>query len=381
MQVIGKTGAAKRLRNSAKRWFAAATLPFIEASERDGFAGSTIRFIAELRKSLVDQPVVDPWRFGSATPAPCDPIEARRVLTLLHAQEAQVARTAASFADEGSRELWRRLLAYRALGPLHAEPPIDPREALQHLEVASGMLAAPGASEFPPFPIGLYRVPFEGEVIELECWLGCIALTFLEKQYYFQRSGCVVSPRPGDVVIDGGACFGDTALAFAATVGEQGVVHSFDPIPRQREFFERNRKRNPSLAERIHLHPFALHDTPGAQLRFTDGGAGARETGGGQIAAEAMTLDAFVSTRGIGRVDFIKMDIEGAERAALRGSTETLKAFRPRLAIAVYHRLDDLIFISHQIQEAVPEYRLFLDHHTIHAEETVLYAVADRGAT
>jgi hypothetical protein len=68
------------------------------------------------------------------------------------------------------------------------------------------------------------------------------------------------------------------------------------------------------------------------------------------------------------------MDIEGAELPALRGAEATLRAFRPKLAIALYHRLDDFIDIPAYLDGLGLGYAFFLGHFTIHSEETVLFA-------
>ena len=73
-------------------------------------------------------------------------------------------------------------------------------------------------------------------------------------------------------------------------------------------------------------------------------------------------------------MDFIKLDIEAAEMSALRGAERTLRRFRPRLAISVYHKEEDLIDIPQFIAALDLGYRLYLDHFTIHAEETILFA-------
>jgi len=204
--------------------------------------------------------------------------------------------------------------------------------------------------------------------------LGNIVLTFLERQYYFGRADTQIAVGEGDTVIDGGACFGDTGLAFAASVGPRGFVHSFDPIPKQRAFYRRNQERNPKLADRIRVHPFALDEVSGKSLSFVDGGAGARAQPSGTIPVQTCAIDDFVVREGLPRVDFIKMDIEGAERAALKGAMTTIKKHKPKLAISIYHSLDDLTYIPRLIKSIDPSYKLFLDHHTIHEEETVLYA-------
>ncbi len=81
-----------------------------------------------------------------------------------------------------------------------------------------------------------------------------------------------------------------------------------------------------------------------------------------------------VRERGIPRVSFIKMDIEGAEMAAIEGAAGTIRRFRPRLAISVYHRFTDLTEIPAALHALVPEYEFTLGHYSMHLEETVLYA-------
>ena len=58
--------------------------------------------------------------------------------------------------------------------------------------------------------------------------------------------------------------------------------------------------------------------------------------------ARLTTIDKLSAELSLDRVDFIKMDIEGAERQALEGARETIQRFRPKLAIALEHRPEDL---------------------------------------
>ena len=74
-------------------------------------------------------------------------------------------------------------------------------------------------------------------------------------------------------------------------------------------------------------------------------------------------------------VSFIKMDIEGAEIAALKGAAELIRSRRPDLAICTYHSISDLYEVPLYIHSLVPEYRLYLRHHTPVHYETVCYAV------
>jgi FkbM family methyltransferase len=70
----------------------------------------------------------------------------------------------------------------------------------------------------------------------------------------------------------------------------------------------------------------------------------------------------------------IKMDIEGAEYEALIGAEETIRKYKPKLAISAYHLDDDLVRLPLLIREMVPEYKLYLRHHTDNYGETVIYA-------
>jgi FkbM family methyltransferase len=68
------------------------------------------------------------------------------------------------------------------------------------------------------------------------------------------------------------------------------------------------------------------------------------------------TVDNLVRELQLSRVDFIKIDIEGAERKALEGARETLKKFKPRMAICVYHLLDDPVVVPRIVASMQPGY-------------------------
>jgi hypothetical protein len=85
------------------------------------------------------------------------------------------------------------------------------------------------------------------------------------------------------------------------------------------------------------------------------------------------SLDSFVEKEKIPKVDFIKLDIEGAERNALNGMEMTIRQFKPKLAVCVYHRYDDIIVIPQFIKTLHPGYRLFLDHFYDGLTETVMF--------
>lgn len=70
----------------------------------------------------------------------------------------------------------------------------------------------------------------------------------------------------------------------------------------------------------------------------------------------------------------LKFDVEGAEREALLGSADTIRTYRPKLAVAAYHRREDLFALVLLIHQICPHYRIFLRHHPyLPGWETNLY--------
>jgi Methyltransferase FkbM domain len=75
------------------------------------------------------------------------------------------------------------------------------------------------------------------------------------------------------------------------------------------------------------------------------------------------------------RPTFVKMDIEGAESAALAGSHRVIREGRPLLAVAAYHKQADLWELPRQIHDMMADYRMFLRPHAGEGFDAVLYAV------
>lgn len=74
-------------------------------------------------------------------------------------------------------------------------------------------------------------------------------------------------------------------------------------------------------------------------------------------------------------VTFIKMDIEGAEYKAIKGAAKKIKGCKPKLAISIYHNMEDIWELPMLILDICPDYKLYLRHYSITQAETVLYAV------
>lgn len=75
------------------------------------------------------------------------------------------------------------------------------------------------------------------------------------------------------------------------------------------------------------------------------------------------------------KATFIKMDVEGAEVQALLGAKDTIRKFKPRLAISIYHRPNDILEIPRTINEIRNDYLFYLRHYCSNMSETVLYCI------
>jgi len=73
-------------------------------------------------------------------------------------------------------------------------------------------------------------------------------------------------------------------------------------------------------------------------------------------------------------VTFIKMDIEGAEVEAVSGAADIIRSQKPKLAICVYHSKEHIIKIPFLLKKLVPEYKIYLRHHSPSLLDTVCYA-------
>jgi FkbM family methyltransferase len=180
----------------------------------------------------------------------------------------------------------------------------------------------------------------------------------------------------GDFIIDGGSCLGDTMLGFAAVAGEDGHVYGFDPCAGNLAVMRHNLAANPWA--RATIYPCGLsnrdQESESVPLPGISPGFSVDSVGSGTVPLRR--IDTLVNTGLIQRVDFIKLDVEGSELATLLGAQDTLRRFTPKLAVSLYHRPNDLFTIPFYLRSLGLGYRFYLDHYTIHNEETVLYAMA-----
>lgn len=141
--------------------------------------------------------------------------------------------------------------------------------------------------------------------------------------------------KPGMVFLDVGAHIGYFSVLAAARVGPEGEVHAFEVNPACIDRLKKNVE--PYFV--IRVHTLAVSDAESEALFFPS--VHATESGWGSLfddgereksfLVQTTTLDAWFSQSSVARVDFIKLDIEGAEYRALHGATQLLAQTRPVL--------------------------------------------------
>lgn len=185
-------------------------------------------------------------------------------------------------------------------------------------------------------------------------------------------------PGPGDIVLDGGLSdMVGSQKSIAEKIGRGGSAHGFEPIPWMAE------KAAQELAPypQYQVHALGLADKKGpawfASLR--DSSHLADRSSPDTVECRLTTIDDFCAEASLSRVDVIKLDVEGAELAALAGGEKIIGASRPRLLVCLYHKPRDLWEIPLWLLERLPGYEMRIAHSSCGFTDTILYARPDAG--
>jgi len=276
--------------------------------------------------------------------------------------------------DEKSRASYIELLAYKILGFTKVKLSLNNREFWQ-MRNSTSLYETGMRLEMPNFQKGYltrYDLRELGFDLDLYFISNGIVAAFMLEQYAYQDT---IAVQTDDVVIDCGGCWGDTALYFAAKGAKE--VYVFEFVESNLEIMKTNIGLNEKYADTIKIVQNPVWNESGVPLSYIDNGPGSRvgEYDEYEHKIETLSIDDLVKLKNIARVDFIKMDIEGAEIPALKGAAETIKKFKPKLAISAYHKADDLVAIPKLIRSIRDDYHFYIDYYTIIADEIVLYAI------
>ena len=180
-------------------------------------------------------------------------------------------------ADAHSRNLLVQVALFALLGhrfvkfPYHAPTAVSRRTELGKLHaVAESDAIMRDAVANDDFGVGYRLRLFSTSMAEERVTLYSTAEFLYQLEafppYRYAKGDVRIDVLPGDHVLDCGACYGDTALLFAAKAGERGRVLSFEPHPDIGRLFLHNMKRNPHLAGRMSMMPAATGNTRDGEL-------------------------------------------------------------------------------------------------------------------
>lgn len=190
-----------------------------------------------------------------------------------------------------------------------------------------------------------------------------------EKQYFNALTLPHLSEREV-VYVDCGAYDGDT---LDELLSEPGIscarAYLLEPDPDNYRKLASNAPRFPCLTICL---PLAA-DENNRVLKFSSGqGEAGAITDTGEIYVATAALDQLLGRQ---RVDFMKIDVEGAEAQVIRGARQVISHSMPVIAMSLYHRLEDIWVLPEYLLQQWPDYRIYARQHYSNSFDCVLYAI------
>ncbi len=192
------------------------------------------------------------------------------------------------------------------------------------------------------------------------------------ESYFFTEE---VQLSDNECFVDAGAFDGDTIRSFKKAISNHyEKIYTFEMDKRNyqslKAYCDEVSANNADEGSRIEAYNVGLSDHKGT-FRYNSNYESATFSEDGNEICEVDTLDHILKDK---KVTFLKMDIEGAELSALHGAKNLIQSQKPKLAICIYHSINDFLNIPVYIKELNPEYNLILRHHSNAEAETVCYA-------
>lgn len=205
---------------------------------------------------------------------------------------------------------------------------------------------------------------------------------YLKSSFASEYYNNFVYPKVFDTIIDAGVSASIATIeSFCCSIGPSGKIYSFEPEPgcyeSAKKALERSQVVKNGQCVLIKCGLWDCHDT----IDISANGAGSSliylDDDSNSSKCEVIKLDDFVYNNKIEKIDYIKMDVECSELKALNGAINTIKLFKPRLAISVYHCDNHLFEIVLFLNSLKLGYKFYMEHHSLYMYETVLYARPD----
>lgn len=276
-------------------------------------------------------------------------------------------------SDEDSKRLFSQLLSMKVLGEKSYRIDSFDKDFVRSYENASKEILN-SSEKLKVYKWELRKVFIEQLGIKIFTGPDMLNLVFRNRLYSYHQDNVSIDMVEGDVVIDCGVGWGDSTACFAAKVGETGQVHCFelnqeglDVLSTQIDVSGANLKIFPNR--------LAVSDTDNEEIFVGEASPSTTIIENLKEGSSVYTtkIDTYASKVNLEKIDFIKMDIEGAEIPALIGASDSIAKFKPKLAISVYHKWDDLKEIPKLINSIRDDYEYYLDCTTGFGGEAVLY--------
>lgn len=184
-----------------------------------------------------------------------------------------------------------------------------------------------------------------------------------------------------EIFVDGGGFDGSTSLDFYHWCNNMPEVLSGEKIVLNRAAFSYIWEPDMDNIKKIHeklsgkmdykIIEKGLWDKTSVLKFLMNGSSESTISDSGNIEISVDTIDNMCDRK----PTFIKMDIEGAEYNALLGAKKTISINKPKLAISVYHKPEDIVTLPKLLLEMNPDYKFWLRHYSFGDNETVLYAL------
>lgn len=179
----------------------------------------------------------------------------------------------------------------------------------------------------------------------------------------------IIKFTENEIFVDCGAYDGDTVISFLDNLTTSyKKIYALEPDPKTAAKMKENLKD----CQNVELIIKGVYDHTCTLCFSADGNTGSRVEDNGDIKIEVTSIDDLVGNED---VTFIKMDVEGSELAALRGAEKTIRRCKPKLAVCVYHRIEDMTTIPQYIKSLNPDYKFYFRNYYPMALEAVLYAI------
>ncbi len=188
-------------------------------------------------------------------------------------------------------------------------------------------------------------------------------------------------------IVDGGFCNGINSFAFKKHLKNLERIYAFEPL--YEKFKNENYDYFIQQADFVTIIPKALWNKTG-KIEFCENipyhsasrvlgtkGYAEKKPHENIVEIETTTIDEAKKDYIAKKIDFIKLDIEGAETQALHGAENTFKQERPQLAVSIYHSMDDFVSIPVYLNEILQNYTFRIGHYSYDLNETILYAIPD----